>query len=114
MTTFIFSLSGFKMLDAGEDQSEVLTRERRLEPEVIRTYRSDPIFEQGILRKLKRSFHNEDLGEEMKSYLLRNDIGEHKRGLREELKNDSKKLVVFNNYIWKMIKEYIEFLLMNL
>ena len=55
------------MLDAGEDQSEVLNPERSLNPEVIRTYRSEPepIFAQGIFRKLKRSFHNEDLEEEL-------------------------------------------------
>ena len=80
------------MLDAGEDQSEVLTPDRRLNPEVIRTYRSEPIFEQGILRKMKRSFHNEDLEEEWKSYLLRNGMGEHKRGFREKFEKHSKNL----------------------
>ena len=68
------------MLDAGEDQSEVLNPERSLEPEVIRTYRSEPVFEQGILRKLKRTSHNKDLGEELKSYLLRHGLRDHKRG----------------------------------
>ena len=76
------------MLDAGEEQSEVLFPERRLDPEVIRTYRSEPIFAQGILRKIKRSFHNEDLGEELNNGM---DIREHKR-FREELKKHSKNL----------------------
>ena len=77
------------MLDAGEDQSEVLFPERRLDPEVIRTYRSEPIFAQGILRKLKRSFHNEDLGEELNHGIH---MRKHKRVVREELKKHSKNL----------------------
>ena len=76
------------MLDAGEEQSEVLFPERRLDPEVIRTYRSEPIFAQGILRKIKRSFHNEDFGEELNNGM---DMRKHKR-FREELKKHSKNL----------------------
>ena len=64
LTTFIFSLSGFKIFD-GEGESLILARPRRSAPEfiradsIMRSLRSEPIYEQGILRKLKRSAYGD-------------------------------------------------------
>ena len=74
LTTSILLLSGCKIPDARDDPAddvdESLIPERKLDKEIIRTegimrsLRSEPIFGQGILRKLKRSFHH-DLGERL-------------------------------------------------
>ena len=77
LTTSILLLSGCRIPDARDDPSddvdeydESLIPERKLDKELIRTdgimssLRSEPIFAQGILRKLKRSFHH-DLGERL-------------------------------------------------
>ena len=59
LTTSIFSVSGFKIFD-GEDD-EILFPSRRSDPDLVRadgimrSLRSEPIFEQGIFRTLKRS-----------------------------------------------------------
>ena len=59
LTTSIFSVSGFKICD-GEDD-EILFPSRRSDPDLVRadgimrSLRSEPIFEQGIFRTLKRS-----------------------------------------------------------
>ncbi len=59
LTTLIFSVSGFKIFD-GEDD-EILFPSRRSDPDLVRAdgimrpLRSEPIFEQGIFRTLKRS-----------------------------------------------------------
>ena len=60
LTTFIFwpHLSCFKIVDG---EGETLILEKRSDPEfiradgIMRSLRSEPIYEQGILRKLKRS-----------------------------------------------------------
>ena len=66
LTTFIVSLSGFKIFDARADVpvGEILTPARRSDPGLIKedglisSFRSEPIFEQGILRRLKRTSYD--------------------------------------------------------
>ena len=77
LTTTIAGLSGFKTLDGGEDVGESLLTARRSDPDfvradgIMRSLRSVPVFEQGILRKLKRSSFD-DIGE--RSSMLNNGI----------------------------------------
>ena len=85
LTTSIFSVSGFAILDGEEDEikildggdDEVLFPSRRSDPDLVRadgimrSLRSEPVYEQGIIRNLKRS-SNDDFGP--RSPMLNNGI----------------------------------------
>ena len=76
------------MCDDGDD--EILTPIRRSEPDIIRvdgimrSLRSEPIFERGVLRKLKRSSYD-DFGD--KSSMINNGIMRSLKRSAEPLRN---------------------------
>ena len=88
LTTYIVSVSGLKLFDAGDD--EILNPARRSAPDLIRadgimrSLRSEPVFEQGIMRKLKRSPYD-DFGD--KSSMLNNGIMRSLKRSAEPLRN---------------------------
>ena len=88
LTTFIVSLSGLKIFDDGND--EILKPARRLDPEllradgILRSLRSQPVFEQGIMRKLKRSSYDDF---EHKASMINNGIMRSLKRSAEPLRN---------------------------
>ena len=88
MTTYIVSVSGLKIFDVGDDK--ILSPSRRSDPDLIRadgimrSLRSDPVLEQGIMRKLKRASYD-DFGD--KSSMLNNGIMRSLKRSVEPLRN---------------------------